>query len=143
MDCSPPGFSVHGILQARVLEWVAISSSRGSSRPRDLTLHSLHWQAGSEPPGKLRPLTCSPSWCLGDQWFGKLGFSPGHRILPPSIPHPVSCMASVYLDDFFGKKQRTVHLSKFPSSVSLTPVDYSRLPTNAGKVISGRTCWEV
>ena len=37
MDCSPPGSSVHGILQARVLEWVAISFSRGSSRPRDRT----------------------------------------------------------------------------------------------------------
>ena len=37
MDCSPPGSSVHGILQARVLEWVAISSSRGSSWPRDQT----------------------------------------------------------------------------------------------------------
>ena len=32
---SPPGSSVHGILQARILEWVAISSSRGSSGPRD------------------------------------------------------------------------------------------------------------
>ena len=31
IDCSPPGFSVHGILQARILEWVAISFSRGSS----------------------------------------------------------------------------------------------------------------
>ena len=31
MDCSPPGSSVHGILQARILEWVAISFSRGSS----------------------------------------------------------------------------------------------------------------
>ena len=40
MDCSPPGSSVHGILQARILEWVAISFSRGSSRPR---------QAGSLP----------------------------------------------------------------------------------------------
>ena len=37
MDCSPPGSSVHRILQARVLEWVAISFSRGSSRPRDRT----------------------------------------------------------------------------------------------------------
>ena len=37
MDCSPPGSSVHGILQARILEWVAISFSRGSSRPRDQT----------------------------------------------------------------------------------------------------------
>ena len=35
MDCSLPGSSVCGILQARILEWVAISSSRGSSRPRD------------------------------------------------------------------------------------------------------------
>ena len=40
MDCSPPGFSVHGIFQARVLEWVAISFSRGSSPPRDRTLVS-------------------------------------------------------------------------------------------------------
>ena len=37
MDCSPPGSSVHGILLARILEWVAMSSSRGSSRPRDQT----------------------------------------------------------------------------------------------------------
>ena len=37
MDCSPPASSVHGILQARILEWVAISFSRGSSRPRDRT----------------------------------------------------------------------------------------------------------
>ena len=36
-DCSPPGSSVHGIFQARTLEWVAISSSRGSSQPRDRT----------------------------------------------------------------------------------------------------------
>ena len=37
LDCSPPGSSVHGILQARILEWVAISFSRGSSQPRDQT----------------------------------------------------------------------------------------------------------
>ena len=37
VDCSPPGSSVQGILQARILEWVAISSSRGSSPPRDQT----------------------------------------------------------------------------------------------------------
>ena len=35
MDCSPPGSSVHGILQARILQWVAIPFSRASSRPRD------------------------------------------------------------------------------------------------------------
>ena len=37
LDCSPRGSSVHGIFHARILEWVAISSSRGSSRPRDRT----------------------------------------------------------------------------------------------------------
>ena len=37
MDCSPPGSSVHGILQARILEWVAIPFSRASSQLRDQT----------------------------------------------------------------------------------------------------------
>ena len=37
MDCSLSGFSVHGIFQARVLGWIAISFSRGSSRPRNRT----------------------------------------------------------------------------------------------------------
>ena len=50
MDCSPLGSSVHGISQARILEWVAISFSRGSSRLRDQTCVSCvgrrilyHW----------------------------------------------------------------------------------------------------
>ena len=38
MDCSLPGSCVHGILQARILKWVALPSSRGSSHPRDWTL---------------------------------------------------------------------------------------------------------
>ena len=40
VDCSPPGSCIHGNLQARILEWVAISFSRGSSRPRDRTQDS-------------------------------------------------------------------------------------------------------
>ena len=48
LGCSPPGSSVHGILQARVLEWVAVSFSRGSSLPRDGTQVS-YWQLGSLP----------------------------------------------------------------------------------------------
>ena len=40
MDCSPPGSSIPGILQASILEWVAISFCRGSSRPRDRTRDS-------------------------------------------------------------------------------------------------------
>ena len=37
MDCSPPGSSAHGVIQARILKWVAMPSSRGSSWPRDQT----------------------------------------------------------------------------------------------------------
>ena len=37
LDCSPPGSSVHGILQTRILEWIAMPSSRASSQPRDGT----------------------------------------------------------------------------------------------------------
>jgi len=56
-DCSPPGSSVHGILQAQILEWVAMPSSKGSFQARDQTasLCLLNWQAGSlalVPPGK-------------------------------------------------------------------------------------------
>ena len=55
MDYSPPGFSVHGISQARILEWIAISSSRGSSKPRDQTRNSCVSGDGfftTEPPRK-------------------------------------------------------------------------------------------
>ena len=54
VDCSPPGSSVHGILQSRMLGWIAISSSRGSSQPMDQT--QVPCMAGrfftTEPPGK-------------------------------------------------------------------------------------------
>ena len=53
MNCSLPGSSIHGILKARILEWVAISSSRDSSKPRDQTQVSCfgrqilyHWAPG-------------------------------------------------------------------------------------------------
>ena len=62
LDCSLPGSSVHGILQARILEWIAISFSMGSSWPRDRTEVSgteprssalQEDTLPSEPPGKL------------------------------------------------------------------------------------------
>ena len=51
MNCCSPGSSVHGILQARILEWVAISYSRGSSQPRDQTM--------SPGPGRQIPYHCT------------------------------------------------------------------------------------
>ena len=52
IDCSPPGFSVHGILQARVLEWFAIPFSRGSSRPGNQTCVSCISCLSPVLPGK-------------------------------------------------------------------------------------------
>ena len=61
MDCSPPGCSVHGILQVGILKWVAMPFSRGSSWPRDRSL--LHWQADFLP--------LAPPWkslIVGHNW---------------------------------------------------------------------------
>ena len=54
MDCSLPGSSVHGIFQARILEWVAISFFRASSQPRDQTQSPTLWADAlpSETQGK-------------------------------------------------------------------------------------------
>ena len=67
MDCSPPGSFVHGSLQARIPEWVAMSSSRGSSRPRDQTCTSrFSCIAGrfvtTEPAGTLLFLDWGHFW---------------------------------------------------------------------------------
>ena len=54
MDCSPPGTSAHGILQARILEWVAMPSSRGFSQPGIEPKSLALWEDSlpSEPPRK-------------------------------------------------------------------------------------------
>jgi len=62
MDCSLPGSSVHGISQARIQEWVAISYSRGSSRPMDQPTSPAHVSCiasgffTTKPPGKYEHL---------------------------------------------------------------------------------------
>ena len=60
MDCSPPGSSVRGILQARILEWIAIPSSRGSSRPRNWTQVSCIPCIGKWVLHPLSPLGSPP-----------------------------------------------------------------------------------
>ena len=84
MDCSPPGSFVHGILQARILEWVAMASSRGSSRPRDRTQVSCtsciarwslyHWATWEAPSVKWGHPNTSP-WgvCLHGTEAGFMG----------------------------------------------------------------------
>ena len=67
VDCSPPGSSVHGILQATALEWVAVHFSRGSPWPRDQTCVSCvfcigRWILYHYATWEVQPLTCR-MWC--------------------------------------------------------------------------------
>ena len=70
MDCSLPGSSVHGIIQARVLEWVATSYSRGSSPPRDWTQVSLvsHIAVRRFTVWATREAHKTDKWCQLDNW---------------------------------------------------------------------------
>ena len=69
MDCSPPGSSVHGILWARILEWVAMPSSRGPSQHKDQT-RSATLQADSLPSeaGKPNRIICIDNY-LKCKWI--------------------------------------------------------------------------
>ena len=84
MGCSPPGSSSHGIVQARILEWVAMPSPRGSSPPRNQAwgfLRLLHQQRGSLPQHHLgSPKDHCESFLIFDltdfQWIHVKGFVP-------------------------------------------------------------------
>ena len=71
MDCSLPGSSAHGILQVRILEWVAMSSSRGFSQPRAWTQVSCFTGRffTAEPPEKPFQIPCVYASSLSGVWF--------------------------------------------------------------------------
>ena len=116
MDCSQPGSSVHGILQARILEWVAIPFSRGSSWPRDRTRVSCPagrlftiW-ATSETPflscGLCHSslITChSSSICVPAEW---------NQLTSPTVP------AVLAVDFYKALLIHCLHLSSFASQES-------------------------
>ena len=103
VDCSPPGSSVHGILQARILEWAAIHFSRGSSNPGIEPRSPAMWAEAltSEPQGK--PFH-EKGWLRGQNWgtrrltprpwslikknptFGQLDFRNVMDSFSPSLP---------------------------------------------------------
>ena len=91
MGCSPPSSSVHGIFQARILEWVVMPSFRGSSWPRDQTCISCigtqvlyHWDSREVQTGVLlllllsrfsRVRLCATPWASAHQAPLSMGFS--------------------------------------------------------------------
>ena len=105
MDCSLPGSSLHGILQARVLEWVAISFSRGSSRP-GIEPRSPSFQADAltyEPPGKAFLSLPDILWNSAFKWL-YLFFShlPLASLVFPAICKDSSDNHFAFLHFFFG-----------------------------------------
>ena len=114
LDCSQPGSSVHGILQARILEWVAISSSRGSSPPSDRTCIScppalaggflplvplqkppvlfnvgLNLPCGLPRWGSGKESACQCKRCKGrwfDAWVGKMPWGRKWQPIPLLLP---------------------------------------------------------
>ena len=94
--CSPPGSSVHGISQARILQWVVILSSRGSSQPRDWTCISCI-VSGFFIIWATRPLA-EPKWDT-NQWNGELqlcGKSPKVKIGSPGFQFQLQVGAFPY-----------------------------------------------
>ena len=102
VDCSPPSSSVHGILQARILEWFAISFSRGSSRPRDRTevLFDLkrNYGGGNEDNGDLlQKVPCTPRCTQSPQACSRpllIRTSTGDSWTPTGKSGSVSCGVS-------------------------------------------------
>ena len=98
MDCSPPGSSIHGISQVRILEWVAISLTRGSSQPRDWTLVSCNgrwiryrWPARDNFLSTI--LTSSNvTYCYQLLWCFSIGI---HRVSMRSPWFPFYCMCYI------------------------------------------------
>ena len=91
MDCSPPGSSVHGILQARILEWAAISLLQGTFLTQGSSLCLLHWQVGTlplVPPGKPIPVFT--------------GVQRNQTATLSSFSHRLYCL-NIFNYDFFGQ----------------------------------------
>ena len=112
MDCSLPGSSIHGILQVRILEWVVISFSRGSSQPRDQTfisclagrgkhIKSCHLFQREEKRITKGIWDCKcvqgpqPEWVLNSSRISELGKilpSPAHHLSSKTPPCPVTLL---------------------------------------------------
>ena len=113
MDCSPPGSSVCGILQARRLEWAAMPSSRGSSRQRLLSVqlaNGLAWRLQASaywapwwrqqkrrlgPTDRPRNRLHVASAASGAQGFQNVPWAEGETCMGPETSNPSQCIPSL------------------------------------------------
>ena len=138
MDCSPPGFSVHGILQARILQWVAIHFSWGYSQPRDRThvscigrwilYHWPTWEAqmlvqihreGTRPRYSME--SASRSHCKKSMWDGKHWWPSLLNITGSMSSWIFSVSSAVMLTSGPGRgTQRRTHFCPLPGSLHMS-----------------------
>ena len=123
VDCSPPGSPVHGILQARILEWVALPSSRGSSPSRDWTHISYvscigrwvlyHWHHLGSP---VQSLSCV--WLFVTPWRLQHARPPCPSPTPRADSN--SCPLSLWYHPTISSSviPFSSHLQSFPASGS-------------------------
>ena len=111
MVCSPPGSSVHGILQARILEWVTIPFSRGSSWPRDWT--QVSWRG--------RPMPYHWATNFSEQYFFQLVFFFNWSIVDLQF-----CISFIYTAEWFSYASVSVFQILFHYSLLQDP-EYSSL----------------
>ena len=128
VDCSPPGSSIPGILQARILEWVAISFSRGSSQPRGLT-------QVSRIAGR-----CFNFWATREvSYFSPTLISEIVKPFWPSWLNPVMVLS-------LGQARTRAGTSPHQANVddlSVTPVDHERyLSFIVSEILSSLHLWE-
>ena len=100
-DCSPPGSSVHGIFRARILEWVAISFSRGSSLPRDPT-HVFYIS------------------CIGRQVFFTTGTTWEAALVWPTVCHHLGLCSNITSSEALSEVTGRWHPTWSPFSTTIT-----------------------
>ena len=149
MDCSPLGSSVLGILQARILEWVAVSFSRGPSPPRDRTPSLLclqHWLVSSLPLAPLgKPQLCS--W-LTAVVFLNLSLAQLYHLKNwrGINTHLEICASTCFLDQYLVLQTRLVVIVSFVVAVLVAqlcltfcdPMDYSPPGSSVHGILQAR-----
>ena len=135
MDCSPPGSSVHGILQARILKWVARPFSRGSSRPRiEPRSHYVSCTAGgfiATSATRVKRLEAggNSSWTGPSRWEGDTGFIQQY-LLSVLLAHTESDRAPL----LWKKSQKF-----FKSQIQITDIFHTWLKTRGlCEMVEGR-----
>ena len=150
MVCSPPGCSVDGILQTRILEWIAISFSRGSSWPRNQS-HVFCLLGGfftAEPPGKPKLDLFKSRATTSFVWISDFEFF----FFTPSIPSLKRSDILHYLHIILGfpcglaGKESTCNegdlssfpgLGRFPNEGNVYPFQYSGLENSMDCIVHG------